>query len=230
MPNLREQITAIGHRLCLQGYAAGDGASISCRGRSGRILITPRGGSLGELQPDQMVLLDEHGRPPKSGLRPARAAELHLSVYDRRSETGAVMIMQPPEVMAFAVAAIPLVQPAVPETVLTIGAVPLAPYTTPYSPESAEAVNRLLEDHDALLLQGRGVLVLGPSLSAAAEKVERIANLAAALMGARALGHVGLLDGEHIRRLMALRKKLHLGGRNPWAAENSSEDQEKQHA
>jgi len=231
MPDLREQITATARRLCLQGYTAGDGASISCRDRSGRILITPRGGSLGELEPDRLVLLDENGQPPRNGPRQALAADLHLTVYGRRGDAGAVMIMQPPAVMAFAVAAIPLVQPAVPEIILTIGSVPLTPYTTPYTAECAAAVELLLDSHDALLLQGRGLLTLGPDLPGATEKVERIASLAAGLMGARALDHVGLLDGRHIDELMALRKKLRLEGRNPWAAEDPTaeeptEDQE----
>ena len=223
MPDLREQITAIGRRLCLQGYTAGDGASISCRGRSGRILITPRGGSLGDLKPDRLCLVDENGRARKSGPQPARAVQLHLTVYGRRGDAGAVLVAQPPAVMAFAVAAIPLVQPAVPETVMTVGAVPLAPYTTPFTPECAAAVERLLDHHDALLLQGRGVLVTAADLAAAIEKLERIASLAAALMGAKALGHVGLLDGKHVRGLMALREKLALDGRNPWALEEEED-------
>jgi len=230
MPDLREQITTTARQLYRQGYTAGNEASISCRDRSGRILITPRSGSLGELEPDRLILLDENGRPPQDGPQPALAADLHRTVYGQRHEADCVMIMQPPAVMAFAVAAIPLVQPAIPETVLTIGSVPLAPYTTPYTTECAAAIERLLDDHDALLLQGRGLLTLAPSLSEAAERVERIANLAAAVMGARALGHVGLLDGEHIRGLMALRKKLHLGGRNPWVSEDRSSEEEDRHA
>jgi L-fuculose-phosphate aldolase len=230
MPDLRKQITTTARRLCLQGYTAGDETSISCRDLSDRILITPRGGSLGDIEPDRLVLLDKNGQPPEDDPRPAPSADLHLTVYGRRSDAGAVMITQPPAVMAFAVAAIPLVQPAVPETVLTIGSVPLAPYTTPYTAECAAAIERLLDDHDALLLQGRGLLTLAPNLSGAAETVERIASLAAALMGARALGHVGLLDGKHIRGLMNLRQKLHLEGRNPWAQEDRSEEKEDRHA
>jgi len=229
MPDLREQITVAARRLCFQGYAAGDGASISCRKPDGRILITPRGASLGGLRPDRLVLLNENGSPPKDGPRPALAAELHRTVYDRRPDAGAVTILQPPAVMAFAVAAIPLVQPAVPETVLTIGSVPLAPYTLPYTAERAAAVERLLDDHDALLLQGQGALTLGPDLSAALEKAERIASQAAGLLGARSLGHVGLLDGRHIRELMALHRELRLKGRNPWAPDDPSDDQEKTH-
>jgi len=230
MLDLREQITAHSRRLCRQGYTAGDEASISCRDRSGRILITPRGRSLGELEPDRLILLDENGQPPTNGPQPALAVELHRTVYGRRREADCVMVMQPPAVMAFALAAIPLVQPAVPEMVLTIGSVPLAPYTTPYTAECAAAVERLVDNHDALLLLGRGLLTLAPNLSMAAEKVERITNLAAALMGARSLGHVGLLDGKHIRELMALRKKLQLEGRNPWAAEDRPEEKEDRHA
>lgn len=226
MPSLREQITAAARRLCLQGRAAGDGASISCRETDGRILITPRGGSLAELEPGRLILLDENGSPPKDGPRPALAAGLHRTVYQRRPDAGAVMILQPPAIMAYAVAAIPLVQPAVPETVLTIGPVPLAPYTTPYTSERAAIVERLLDDHDALLLQGRGLLALGPDLSAAVEKAERIASLAAGLLGARTLGHVGLLDGRHIRQLMALRRELRLEGRNPWTADDGPDDGE----
>jgi L-fuculose-phosphate aldolase len=226
MPNTREQMTAACRWLCQRGYAAGDDASISWRDRTGQILITPRGGSLRNLEPDQVVLLDDNGRPRQADDHPALATPLHLTVYGRRGDAAAVLVTQPPSVTAFAVAAIPLVQPVIPETVLTIGSIPLAPYTTPYTPECVDTIQRLLDDHDALLLQGRGLLVLGASLNAAIEKVERIENMAAAILGAKSLGHVSLLTGEHIRDLMSLRKELRLGGRNPWAPE----DEEEHHA
>jgi L-fuculose-phosphate aldolase len=113
---------------------------------------------------------------------------------------------------------------------LTIGSVPLAPYTTPYTSKCAGAIRRLLDDHDALLLRSRGLLVLGTDLEAALERIERIENMAAALLGTKPLGQVNLLTGEHVRDLMSLRSTLRLGGRNSWAAEtpddHESKDQE----
>ncbi len=216
MADIRDQITAAGRWLCRQGYTAGGDASVSRRDPGGRIVITPRGTSLSDLTSDRLVVLDENGQPQPPGHQPALAAPLHLTVYGRRNDAAAVLLMQPPGVMAFAVAAIPLVQPVIPETVLTIGSVPLTPYTTPYTPECAGIIRQLLDDHDALLLQGRGLLVLAANLSAALEKLERIESMATAIRGAKSLGHVNLLTGQHVRDLMALREKLQLEGRNPW--------------
>lgn len=226
MADIRDQITAVGRWLCRQGYTAGGDASVSRRDIGGRIVITPRAKSLSDLKSDQLVLMEENGQPQPSDRRPALAAPLHLTVYGRRDDAVAVLVVQPPNVMAFAVAAIPLVQPVIPETVLTIGSVPLTPYTTPYTPECADIIRLLLDDHDALLLRGRGLLVLAANLGAALEKVERIENMAAAIRGAKSLGHVSLLTGQHVRELMALREKLQLEGRNSW----TPKDREDRHA
>jgi L-fuculose-phosphate aldolase len=224
MDRFRNQMMAASRWLARRGYAAGEDGVLSQRIDSGRILITPRGKSLHWIGRQDLVLVGTDGRRLQGTLEPALALQLHLAVYSRRDDAGAVILAQPPSAMAFAVAGIPLVQPVIPEMVLTIGSVPLAPHTTPFSSRTADTIGRLLDGHDALLLQSRGVLILAADLLTALEKLERIESLASALIGAKNLGHVNLLSGGHIKELMSLRQKLNLTGRNPWVQPDQEDD------
>jgi L-fuculose-phosphate aldolase len=216
MEDIRDQMMAACRWLVRKSYMAGDDGALSCRDDQGHILITPRGRVLDWLKPEELVMVDGNGHPMEGGSSPPLSLELHLAVYRHRQDARAVLLAQPPTATAFAVASIPLVQPVIPEMVLTIGAVPLAPYTTPFSHQTAEAIGQLLNEHDALLLKNRGLLVLGSAVGEVLEKTERIENMARALLGAKSLGHVNILSAADIKELMALRRELNLPGRNPW--------------
>jgi L-fuculose-phosphate aldolase len=160
-------------------------------------------------------MIDEEGQIVEGELEPSPAFRLHLAVYRQRKEISAVIDAQPPAATAFAVAGIPLIQPVVPQTVLTLGSVAVTKYAPPYTEEAARAIDGLIQRHDALLLKNRGLLTIGTSLMGALQNMERVEHLASTLVAAKALDHIDILSGTQVKKLMALRKRMNLKGKNP---------------
>jgi L-fuculose-phosphate aldolase len=199
--------------LSQRALVAADDGSVSVRISAHRLLITPQGQNMERLQPDELALIDLKRRRPTNHRRPSRSLNLHLAVYACREDIRALILSQPPAATAFAVAGIPLVQPAIPEMVLNVGAVPMAPYGTPYTDLAIQTITPLVENHDAVLLKNRGLLVLGTDLSDAVDTLERTEKAASVLLGAKALGQIDLLSGSQVQELMELRTHLALRGR-----------------
>ena len=221
--DIRTEMIRICHWLARQTFVVADDGALSARISRDQILITPRGKNLGWVTCQQLVLLNMDGQQEKGKPEPSPAYQLHLAAYRHRDKIQAVIHAQPPTATAFAVAGIPLVQPVLPETVLTLGSVPVTEYATPYTEEAARAIGDLIGEHDALLLRNRGLLAVGCNLSEALQKLERVEQLARVLLKAKSLDHVDLLTGTQVKKLMSLRERMNLGGKNPW----SPADQEK---
>lgn len=209
----RVDIIRVCRWLSQHALVAADDGSVSARISAHRLLMTPQGQNMEWVQPDDLALIDLQRKRSTNRRRPSRSLNLHLAVYACRDDIRALILAQPPAATAFAVAGIPLVQPAIPEMVLTVGAVPIAPYGTPYTDLAIQTVTPLVENHDAVLLKNRGLLVLGTDLSDAVDTLERIEKAASVLSRAKALGQVDLLSGAQIQELMELRTHLALRGR-----------------
>lgn len=212
---IRAEMIQVCRWLAERSFVVASDGAVSARISQNQILITPRGQSLGWVSPDQLVLLDLNGQKIGGDPEPSSALRLHLAAYHHRDEILAAIHAQPPTATAFAVAGIPLVQPVLPETVLTLGTVPVTEYATPYTEDAARAIDHLIRKHDALLLKNRGALAVGLNLIEALQKLERVERLASVLLTAKNLDHVDLLSGTQIRRLMALRERMNLTGENP---------------
>lgn len=214
--DIRTELIEVCRWLAQRAFVAADDGSVSAKVAPDQILITPRGRSLGRLTPDQLVQC--HLGEEKFGgeAEPSPALRLHLAVYLQRKEIVAAIQAQPQAATAFSVAGIPLVQPVLPEMVLTLGSVPMVEYATPFTAEAAQAIGELILGHDALLLKNRGVLTVGLDLVDALQKLERVEQLASVLLAAKSLDHIDLLSGNQVNKLLALREGLNLRGRNPW--------------
>jgi L-fuculose-phosphate aldolase len=159
--------------------------------------------------------MDMEGQIPEGELEASPAFRLHLTAYHHRREISAVIHAQPPAATAFAVTGTPLVQPVLPQTVLSLGSVAVTKYASPYTEEAARAIDDLIQRHDALLLKNRGLLVVGLSLMDALQKLEGVEQLASTLVMAKALGRIDLLSGAQVNKLMILRDRMNLKGQNP---------------
>ncbi|HVP07091.1 MAG TPA: class II aldolase/adducin family protein [Candidatus Acidoferrum sp.] len=213
---LKSQMVEIGQRLARQGYIAGVDGNISVRLDSDRILITPSGLAKGRLTPDDLVVVDNHGKKLQGNLSPSSEMPMHLFVLERRSEVTACVHAHPPYATAFAVSGKRLADNVLPEVVLTIGSIPL----TDYAPPGTDAVPRSLEpyvdNHHAFLLRNHGVLTTGRSLEEAYNRLETVEHYAKILFLALQLGNVNHIPTEDFKRLDDLRRKLEqLSGDRP---------------
>jgi L-fuculose-phosphate aldolase len=207
----RQQMVAIGRRMYQRGYVAATDGNISVRLDDGRILITPSGVCLGEMGPVDLVAIESGGAVCDQTQRPSTELPMHLEVYGQRPDVSAVIHAHPPLATAFTVAGIDLAQCVIPEVVLTMGRIPTTRYATPSTEQGREAVRDLIGEHDALVLDRHGTLTVGPDLTSAYRKLEKVEHAAQVTLAARQLGNVRTLPPEEVRRLETMRVDLGLG-------------------
>lgn len=140
---------------------------------------------------------------------------MHMRVYAKRPDVGAVVHAHPTFATSFAIAGIPLTQPIMPEAVIALGCVPIAPYGTPSTMEIPDAVEPYLEHFDAVLLESHGALTWSTDLMAAYMKMESVEFYAELLYKAKQLGGPKEFDKEQIAKLYEIRRKMGLPGRHP---------------
>ncbi len=204
----REEIVRVCRLLWKRGYVAATDGNVSVRLGPDRMLATPSGLSKGFLREDQLVLTDLSGvlaspAPSAAGLRPSSELRMHCAVYRERPDVLAVVHAHPPVATACTVAGVSLMQPVLPEVLVTLGGVPTAQYARPSSAEGAVVVRELIRGHDALLLDHHGTLTVGRSAFEAYLKLEKVEHAALVLLGARQLGGVRELAPEEAEALLA---------------------------
>lgn len=207
----RKEMVEFGRRTAEHGFVAATDGNISIRLDSGLLLITPSGLSLGELTPQDMVLIDANGRELSGTRRRSSEYLLHLAVFEERRDVRAVLHAHPPVANAFTFAGISLSECVVPEVVATLGKIPTTAYGTPSSPEGPKVARELIRDHDAIMLQRHGSLTVGATLREAYHKLEKIEHTAQVLLAARMLGGVQPLSESEVQKLAGLREQLGLG-------------------
>ena len=134
---LRRAVCETGRLLWERGLIAGSDGNLSARLADGAVLLTPSGASKGGLTPEALVVLDADGAPLRGAGKPSSEWRMHLAIYRARPEVGAVVHAHPPCATAFAAAGrvLPLL---LPEAVLTLRRIGVAPYALPSSQALAD--------------------------------------------------------------------------------------------
>ena len=208
---IRRQLVEVSKRIYDRGYVAASDGNVSYRLSGDRVLVTPGGFCLGELQPTDLVCVGMSGRSPGGRNRPTSELPLHLAVYAIRPDVNAVVHAHPPIANAFSFAGQTLDQCVIPEVVLGFGVIPTSAYATPSSDEGPGVIAELIREHDAILLQRHGSLTVGPNLRDAYFKLEKVEHAAQITLAARQLGTVIPLSDDELRRLAAVRERLGIG-------------------
>jgi L-fuculose-phosphate aldolase len=202
-------------RLWQGGLIAGQDGNVSVRHAPGRLLVTPRGLLKSELTPQDIVEVDLEGRHLGGSRMATTELDLHLRVYRRRPECGAVVHAHPPMATAFAVVGEGIPGNVLPEVAVLMGEVPLVPYATTGTPALGDAVEPFLEGHDAVLLANHGAVAWGANLTTARIRMESLEHAARILAAARCLGPITRLTPEQMTDLERLRGKPRHGQNDP---------------
>jgi L-fuculose-phosphate aldolase len=192
-------------RLWQRGLTAGQDGNISVRYQADRILVTPRGLLKSDLAPEDLVEVGLDGTRLAGSRQASTELDLHLRVYRRRLDCGAVVHAHPPTATAFAVAGEGIPADVLPEVAVLIGEVPLVPYATPGTPALGDAAEPYLDAHDAVLLANHGAVAWGPDLARARIRMESLEHAARILLAARSLGRVIKLTPDQMHDLERLR-------------------------
>jgi L-fuculose-phosphate aldolase len=141
---------------------------------------------LGDLDADQIAVVDLGGEQRDGPLAPTSELDMHLAVY-ARYETGAVVHTHAPA--ATAVACVLDELPCVHYEMLALGGpVRVAPYATFGTPELAASAVEALHGRAAALLANHGTIAHGPDLDAAVNATELLEWAAELYARARMLG------------------------------------------
>ena len=212
---LKELMLDIGKRLWTRGYVAANDGNMSVRVSNTEILTTPTGVSKGFMSQDMLIKIDMDGKVISRNNRYSPSSEImmHIEAYKQRDDVRAVIHAHPPFSTSFAVAGIPLESNVLPEAVMNLGAVPIAPYGTPSTSEVPDSIIPFIQKSDAILLANHGALTLGIDLINAYHRMETLEHTAHIISLAMALGNVNRIPEEQINKLMKIRDQMNIPGK-----------------
>lgn len=204
--DLRREIVDVCHRLRRAALVVALEGNVSCRyvlpGGDAAVLATPTAHDKGLLRPDDLARTDMEGSPRWGGPRPSTELPAHLAVYRARPDVCGIVHAHPPYATSFAVAGIALDQPLLAEAVVDLGAVPVAPYSTPGRTELADAIAALAARHDVILMANHGAICLGRSVTEAFHRMETLEHVALIALLTRILGRSRALSPGDVAELV----------------------------
>jgi L-fuculose-phosphate aldolase len=202
---LRQQICKAGRRMYGSGFVVACEGNLSVRVDPHRVLVTPARVCKGHLVPQDLLVTDLNGIVTRGTGRPSSEILMHLLFYRLRPDVQAVCHAHPPTATGFAAAGRALEEAVLPEVIVDLGAIPLAPYGTPGTWELCESLEPLVAKHDAILLQNHGVVTCGQDLTTAYQRMETVEQFARILLTAHSLGGPHVLSDANVEKLIAAR-------------------------
>jgi L-fuculose-phosphate aldolase len=205
----KEMICEIGRRVYNRNYVAANDGNISVKVGPDEIWTTPTGVSKGYMTPDMMVKMDLSGQVLSGNMKPSSEVKMHLRVYNENPEVNAVVHAHPPVATSFAIAGIPLDKPVLPEAIVLLGTVPVAPYALPGTQEVPDSIAPYCKTHNAVLLANHGALTWGRDLMEAYFRMESLEHYATILMYSNnILKKANELNGSQIADLIKIRESM----------------------
>lgn len=222
---IRQQICDIGKRIYDRGMVAANDGNISVKVAEDMYLCTPTGVSKGFMTPESICLIDGKGSVIEAyeGYRPSSEIKMHLRVYEKRSDVGAVVHTHPAFATSFAVMGQPLNRPIMSEAVVSLGCVPLAKFALPSTTQVPDSIEPYLDDFDAVLLENHGALTWGGDLTNAYMKMESVEFYAQLMYRTKLLGESAGFTHDQILELAEVRRATGITGRYP-GNRNSTEN------
>jgi L-fuculose-phosphate aldolase len=217
---LKKEMIKIGNMLHQKDFVAANDGNISYKINDNLFLTTPTGVSKGLMKENMLILVDNTGKIINGKFKPSSEIKMHLEVYKKRTDVVAIVHAHPVFATAFAVANIPLALNILPEIIVNLGSVPVAPYATPSTDEVPNSITNLIEESDALLLANHGVLTTGKNLIDAYYKMEQIEHYAKILFYARQIGNINILKETDLDKLKKVKENLGIKSKTFECSEN----------
>lgn len=210
---LASEMAQLSAQLHERGWVANHDGNLTAKDGA-RYWATPTATSKRMVSERSLLQLDAAGVVVEGNGKVFGEIGLHLTVYQRRPDVGAVIHAHPPNATAIAASrgsGNPIAVPFLHEAVVSLGpCIPRLATAMPGEPAKA-ALAPWCEWVDAVLLGNHGVLAWGANLEQAFLRLELVEHLAKIALAAAPLGGVEPLPVEHVRSLMAARAKAGLG-------------------
>ena len=202
-------ICELGRRMYNKNFVAANDGNISVKVGANTVWATPTGVSKGYMTPDMMIQMDLSGKVVSGTMEPTSEIRMHLRVYNENPEINAVVHAHPPVATSYAIAGIALDKPILPEAVVALGTVLVAPYATPGSRDVPESVAPYCKDYNAVLLANHGAITWGSDLMQAYFRMECLEHYAHILMyTTNIIKQYNELNCSQISDLIAIREKM----------------------
>jgi L-fuculose-phosphate aldolase len=208
---LKEDIVRVCRMLHRKNYLAATDGNVSVR-LGDQVLTTPSGINKGLMEAYQVITVDLEGRVLAGEGTPTSEIRMHLLAYELRPEVSAVVHAHLPYATACTLAGVSLLEPILPEVVITLGGIPTAPYATPGSEAVAEAIRDFIGEYDAILLSRHGAMTVGRDVTDAYNKMEKLEHTARVMLAARLQGAVTPLPAAEVEKLRRLGEEYKGGG------------------
>jgi L-fuculose-phosphate aldolase len=208
--HFRHEIVQVCRMLHRKNYLAATDGNVSVR-LGDRVLVTPSGLNKGLMEADQVITLDLQGRVLMGEGSPTSEIRMHLLAYELRPDVQAVVHAHLPYATACTLAEIDLLEPILPEVVITLGGIPTAPYATPGTEEVPEAIREFIREYDAILLSRHGAMTVGRDVMDAYNKMEKLEHTARVVLAARLQGPLPPLPPAEVEKLRRLGEKYRAG-------------------
>jgi L-fuculose-phosphate aldolase len=207
---LKQDIVCICRMLHRKNYLAATDGNVSVR-LGNQLLITPSGVNKGIMEAEQVLTVDFTGAVIDGAGQPSSEIQMHLLAYRLRADVNAVVHAHLPYATACTLAGIDLLEPFLPEVVITLGGIPTAPYATPGTEEVPDAIRDYVQDYDAILLARHGAMTVGRDVVDAYNKMEKLEHTARVVLAARLQGPLPPLSAAEVEKLRRIAAQ-HKGG------------------
>jgi L-fuculose-phosphate aldolase len=225
---IRREICKVGRWMYKRGFVVASEGNLSVRLAEDRILVTRSGVCKGRMAPEDLLLANLDGAIVSGTARPSSEMEMHLLYYRSRPDVRAICHAHPPTATGFAASGRALEEAVLPEVIVCLGRIPLAPYGTPGTEELCAGLQPLVSVHDAILLENHGVVTCGQDLATAYFRLEMVEQFARIMLTAEAVGGPRLLPRAEVQKLIASRARFGVscppdGAQLPRTAESSGD-------
>jgi L-fuculose-phosphate aldolase len=208
---VRGEVAECARALHARGWVANHDGNVTARDGA-LVVATPTATSKRLVGERGLVEVDLAGKP-QAGARVFGEIGLHVVVYERRPDVGAVVHAHPPHATAIACAAGAnlIERPFLAEAAVSLG--PIVPRTAPAAPgdPAKQALAPWCEHVDAVLLGGHGVIAWGRDCEQALLRLELVEHLATIALAAIPAGGVVPLAPDVWPALMQARARAGIG-------------------
>jgi len=222
MKLLRTAIAETSRLIHAAGWAANHDGNVTARDGN-RFVATPTATSKRLIHDKDLIEVDTKGSVIGRG-KVFGEIGLHLVVYERRPDVGAVIHAHPPFATAIASSrGNPIETPFIAEAVVSLGPrIPKLAYAQPGT-AAKEALAPWCELVDVVLLGNHGVIAWGKDCETAFLRMELVEHLAKIAVHAAAVGGVEPLPDSAIPPLLAARAKAGIGRAAARAVETAAQ-------
>jgi L-fuculose-phosphate aldolase len=188
--NAPEAVLAVSKEMLERGLVEGTAGNISARQKDGTIVITPSSVDYGEMQLEDLVVIDTDGNALTAAEGRSASSEklLHLACFRAFDDVGSVIHSHPVHATMFAITRQDIPACIDEFSIYVGGDVRCADYAASGTADVGDQAVKALEGRGAALIANHGLVAVGPSPHAALHITALVERSAQIVWGARALG------------------------------------------